>query len=392
MLGSRKEIQPLANIFYGMCGEGRGHATRARAVVESLRAANHKITLFASDCAHALLAPIYRDTEVRVVTIPGLRFSYSAPGRVALVDTFVQGLRYRFSVGDFVRAVLPEFERGKPDLVIADFEPILPRAARKCGVPFVSFDHQHYLVVSDFGQLPFRLRHEAALAAPCVRALYDWQIDTIVSSFYEPPLKRRWRHASQVGVLIRPELLHLSPDHGRHLVAYMRRHASPQLLSTLAGCGREVRIYGLGKHEARGNLRFLPVDEARFIDDLATAAAVVSGAGNQLVGEAFHLGKPVLAMPERRNFEQSVNAYFLEQSGAGWIERGELAPARLGAFLERVPELRARIDRAAACGNAAAAAALGRHLGGSLAPVAAPGLLAPVPARKPARAVGAQWA
>ena len=48
--------------------------------------------------------------------------------------------------------------------------------------------------------------------------------------------------------------------------------------------------------------------------------AVVSTAGNQLVGEALYLGKPVLVMPERVNFEQAINAHYLEQSGAGWVE------------------------------------------------------------------------
>jgi uncharacterized protein (TIGR00661 family) len=377
----------LANIFYGICGEGRGHATRARAVIETLRQ-QHQVTLFASDCAYALLAPIYRDTEVRVVEIPGLRFVYGTPGRVALVSTMMHALRYRVQVNDYVRAVLPAFERGKPDLVLADFEPILPRAARECGVPFVSFDHQHYLVVSDFSALPFRLRQEAALAAPCVRALYDWQAGTIVSSFYKPPLKPKWKSAVQVGVLIRPELLAMRPDHGRHALAYVRRFASPAFLQALAACGREVRLYGLGKQPAQGNLRFLPIDERPFMDDLASASAVVSNAGNQLVGEAFYLGKPVLAMPERRNFEQSVNAHYLEQSGAGWVERGELTAARLGGFLEQVEGLRAAISRDEVCGNLPAVAAINRHV------AHLPTRVRSLDARKAKRAVGGgtQWA
>ena len=47
------------------------------------------------------------------------------------------------------------------------------------------------------------------------------------------------------------------------------------------------------------------------------ADAVVTTAGNQLVGEVLYLEKPVLAMPESNNFEQFINAFFLEQSGTG---------------------------------------------------------------------------
>jgi uncharacterized protein (TIGR00661 family) len=351
----------LATIFYGMSGEGRGHAIRARTVVEALRH-RHRIVLFAPDCAHALLAPLYAGTDVRVVQIPGLHFVYSKPGRVGLVGTLAASLRYAHNTGDHVEALRPEFERERPDLVIADFEPLLPRAARDHGVPFVSFDHQHYLVVNDLSSLPFPLRQQAALIAPFVRALYDWQAATIVSSFYKPPLKRRYRDATQVGVLIRPELFGLRPQRGRHLLVYLRRFERSDLMQALAACGRDVEVYGLGARPPEGRLRFHDIDNQRFLAHLAGCDAVVSTAGNQLVGEALFLGKPLLVMPEQRNFEQAVNGFFLQQRGAGWCERGEITAARLGAFLEQTDELRAHIDPQSVCGNADAVAALERHL------------------------------
>jgi uncharacterized protein (TIGR00661 family) len=375
----------MASIVYAMCGEGRGHATRARAVVEGLRR-RHRVTLFASGCAHAMLAPVYRNTEVAVFPIPGLHFAYNDNGRVALVRTVAAATRFRFAVGDYIRAVLPELERAQADLVIADFEPILPRAARKLGVPFVSFDHQHYLVVSDLRALPGPLRRRAALAAPFVEFLYDWQQATIVSSFYAPPLKPAYRSAIQVGTLIRPELLRVRPERGGHLLVYMRRHAPPAVLEALAACGMPVRVYGIGERAAEGPLEFRAVDQERFIEDLATCQAVVSTAGNQLVGEALHLGKPMLVLPEERNFEQEVNAYFLERSGAGWAETGTLTAGRLRDFLERLDGFRACIDPARARGNEAALQAIEDQLG-----VPAPAAVATSGGRTKVAAQG-QWA
>jgi uncharacterized protein (TIGR00661 family) len=352
----------MASIVYAMCGEGRGHATRARAIVEAMRG-RHQLTLFASDCAHDMLSVHYPTEDVRLIRIPGLRFGYGPAGRVDLMRTLWMAARFRWEVNSRVDAVLPELERARPDLVIADFEPIVPRAARRLGLPFVSFDHQHYLVVSDFSGLPFWVRQEAHLAAPFVRALYDWQQATIVSAFYRAPLKKEFRDTTWVGTLIRPEMLPIRPTHGRHLVAYMRRHASAETLSALAASGREVRVYGLGARASEGPLRFMAIDERRFIDDMAGCDAVVSTAGNQLVGEALFLSKPLLVMPEAMNFEQSVNAHFLEKSGLGWAERGQLTTARLGAFLEAVPDLRGRIRPTTVWGNDAAVAALERQIG-----------------------------
>ena len=352
----------MASIIYAMSGEGRGHATRARVVVEALRG-RHQLTLFASACAYDLLAPRYRGSDIRVVRIPGLHFAYGAPGRVDLVRTLSEAALFRLGLGDYVERILPEIDRARPDLVIADFEPIAPRAAQRRGVPFVSFDHQHYLVVSDFAGLPFALRQQARASAPFVEALYDWQRATIVSSFYRVPIKPAHRDTIWVGTLIRPELCEVRPERGRHLVAYIRRQAPDETLQALQASGREVRLYGLGARPPLGAIRFLPIDERRFIDDLATCEAVVSTAGNQLVGEALYLRKPLLVMPEAWNFEQSVNAHFLERTGAGWAERKPLTPRLLAAFLEAVPALQPRLPPESVCGNAAAVAAIEAQLG-----------------------------
>jgi hypothetical protein len=122
------------------------------------------------------------------------------------------------------------------------------------------------------------------------------------------------------------------------------------------------------------------------MEDLAGCDAVVSTAGNQLVGEALFLGKPMLVMPEAWNFEQSVNAHFLEQSGAGWAERGALTPQRLGAFLEASGTLRANIRRESVYGNDAAIAALERHLGSP------PAILRPPRLAARGSVVAEQWA
>ena len=151
--------------------------------------------------------------------------------------------------------------------------------------------------MSDLTDLPARLRLHASLMAGVVRAYYSQQRATIVSSFYAPRLKPGWEHARQVGVLLRPEIREAVPSRGGHLLAYFRRTAPAGALEALARCGLPVRVYGLDGAATTRNLQFRPISEAGFLEDLAGCEAVVSTAGNQLVGEAFHLGKPVLAIP-----------------------------------------------------------------------------------------------
>jgi uncharacterized protein (TIGR00661 family) len=86
-----------------------------------------------------------------------------------------------------------------------------------------------------------------------------------------------------------------------------------------------------------GNLRYRPFSETGFIDDLRTAAAVIASAGFTLMGEAVYLGKPMLAVPVRKQIEQVLNARYLETESYG-LAADELDAERLGQFLERLPD------------------------------------------------------
>lgn len=335
----------MGKVFISMSGEGRGHATRVRAVTEALRR-EHEVVLFAPGDAYALLAPIYANSEVRLERIPGLRFHYREGRRVDYSRTGREAWRYLAGLPRLIRRLQRRIEIEQPQLVITDFEPALPRAARRCGAPLVSLDHQHFLLTYDLSSLPRKLRWHAAYMARVVELYCRGQDETIVSSFYFPPLRPDAHHVLQVGVLLRPEVVGARPEIGAHLTSYWRRFAPANVLEALRGCGREVRIYGLGERPREGNLLFRPIDANGFLEDLRTCDALVCTAGNQLVGEALSLGKPVLALPEPRNYEQYINAHFLRREGGGdWCEMGELTAERLRMFLDRLERHRRAIRR-----------------------------------------------
>lgn len=192
----------MARIFYSMAGEGRGHAVRVRVLVDALRR-DHEIVLFAPGDAYDLLAPIYGSTDVRVHRIPGLRFCYS-DGRLNFLRTTRAAAEYLWNLPRLLARLERLMRHERPDLVITDFEPSLPRAAQRCGIPFISLNHQHLLVANDLSDLPPPLRHSATFMGLIVRAYYSGQQETIVSSFYFPPLKPLYRHVQQIGVLLRP--------------------------------------------------------------------------------------------------------------------------------------------------------------------------------------------
>lgn len=348
-------VKNMATIYYGIAGEGRGHATRARAIIEGLRELGHRVVVYTSGYAHHLLLPLYRDTDVEIRCLPGLSFAYAGGKRLSLVQTFADSMPYLRSLPELKRRILAEMEHDPPDLVVTDFEPALPRAARAGGVPFVSIDHQNFLTTYDLSSLPTRLRTYAAFLSPWVRAFYPrGALATIVSSFFFPPLRPAKRVLGQVGVLLRPEVVSTPPVAGEHLVVYLRRFASQNLLESLATSGCPVRVYGLGRRQSWKNITFCDVDPFRFVEDLATSRALVCTAGNQLVGEALYFKKPVFAMPETGNYEQAINAHFIGADGVGQsasLER--VQPEDLRFFLNNLDRYRDNIDPVRVHGNPA---------------------------------------
>jgi uncharacterized protein (TIGR00661 family) len=344
----------MARIFYSMAGEGRGHAVRVRTLVEHLRE-EHELVLFAPDEAYDFLVKSYGDEQavenVRLLRIPGIKFHYTG-GKLDLFKSIGHGLRYaRRELPALVSTFRRRIEADRPDLCISDFEPSLPRAARQAGVPLMSVDHQHVLLAYDLKTLPLVLRRYAWWMSWSVRCYYGrGDYEAVTSSFYTPPLKPGFEHVRQVGPMLREDLVAMTPQQGDFLLSYLRMNTPAHVLETLAACGYDVRVYGLGERPRQGRISFHAIDERRFVTDLASCAALVSAAGNQLLGEALFLGKPVFAIPEEMHHEQQINACFLKQMGAGsWTTLETFAIAPLREFLSQLDDYRA--NTATLCGR-----------------------------------------
>jgi uncharacterized protein (TIGR00661 family) len=305
----------MATIYYGLAGEGRGHAARARTIIEAMK--NHAFTVFAPDQAHDFLAPKYLGNDrVRIIRIPGLRFHYR-DGRMDLTRSTIAGLKYWYRLGGVVRKLCKRIDRDKPELIVTDFDPALPRAAEKLGVPYVSLDHQSFLTKYDLSSLPVWLRIRAWLNSLVVRTCYHRQKLAIVSAFFRAPILGGEKSVHPVGPLLRPEIRRAEVAQGNHYVSYLRENTPRSVIESMRSLGQEVRIYGLGAGESIGNLRFKPFYERGFVEDLATSRALIGAAGNQSIGEALSLGKPIFAMPEESHDEQQMNAHFVQQMGVG---------------------------------------------------------------------------
>jgi uncharacterized protein (TIGR00661 family) len=342
----------MAKIAISLCGEGRGHATRIATLVERLER-DHEILIFTSADALEFLARRFppavlqgkNESSVRLVEIPGIVFQYSG-GRLDVPRSIAAGLDYQArQVGPLVDRMMRELDVFGADLAVTDFEPALPRAAARQQIPLASVDHQHFLLAYDLGSLPLSLRWQAWFMSHAVWMYVSDANDTVVSAFFRPPLRRGWEHVVQVGPLLRREVVRAEPRDEGFVLSYLRRHTPFEAITALADCGMPVKVYGLGHREHVGNISFHAIDERRFIEDLAACRCMVSAAGNQLIGEALHLGKPMLVLPERAHAEQLMNSHFLVGMGCGdFVLLEQVTRERVRGFFDGIDRLRPALE------------------------------------------------
>jgi uncharacterized protein (TIGR00661 family) len=329
-------------IAYGVFGYGRGHATRAGAVLETL-VQHHEVLILAGADAYAALSPRYD-----VIEIPTLGYHYNTRGRLSSLLTLQQNTGKVLELlgnGRSVQNVAGHLRRFRAEVVISDAEPWTHRAARSLNIPRIGFDHFGIMVYCR-PPLGWRDRVLSQRDIGLYRALMGRPQRAIVSSFYDAPVKNPGVH--MVGPLLRREVFEITPGEGDYLLAYFnqgRHQFHPYVREALQTLGVPVYVYGTGLSGADGHLHFFPPGDRAFLEHLAGCRALISTAGNQLVGEALHFGKPMLVMPEDC-VEQRLNAMALERLGIGMqIPLAQLSATVIQSFLARGDDYREAIRR-----------------------------------------------
>jgi len=346
----------MGTIAYSVNGEGRGHATRVQSIVEMLTP-KHRFVLLASGDAYDHLSGEYRGHSfVKVKRLPGLRFAYQGE-KLDYLRSLMSSIPFLWNVRKYTSEIAALLDKERPALAITDFEPLLPRAAELCRIPWVSLDHQHFLSVSDFSSLPFSLRWQSRFLRCSVRMFYHGQRGEAVSSFAHLPSRRGFESIARMGVMIRKRIEELKErvcEKG-HLVVYIRHTAPDSFWDALSKLDHPIYVFGKCVPPSYANIEYFGIQNEAFMEQLACCNALITTAGNQLVGEAFYLGKPVLALPEHGNFEQQVNAWLVSQSRCGWgVEFSKCTRHVLEQFLLSAPLFKENLRGFCSVGNAQA--------------------------------------
>jgi uncharacterized protein (TIGR00661 family) len=323
-------------ILYGVVGEGMGHAMRSRVVLEHLVGQGHELEIMASGRAMDFLAKRFEGVN----RIHGLHMIYEE-NRVRRGKTLWSNvLSGATGVPKNIAAYFDLIKGFKPDIVISDFESWTYFYAKANRLPIISIDNMQ--IINRTTHAPEILAgHETEfqLTRAFIKGKLPFCNHYVITTFFTPPIRKP--ETTLVPPILRPEILAANRRKGDHLLVYQTAEGNDGLSDTLAKTGLECRIYGmrrnLAEEQVEGNLRYRPFSESGFIDDLASSRGVIAGGGFTTMGEAVFLHKPMLALPLVHQFEQVMNARYLEREGFGKMAASLTDPAVVRDFVAAIP-------------------------------------------------------
>jgi uncharacterized protein (TIGR00661 family) len=281
-------------IFYAVQATGNGHISRAMEILPYLERYG-KVDIFLSGANNSLQL----DSSVKYRS-NGLSLFYTNSGGLNYWQIARQVTPWR--IWKEVRDLPVE----KYDLVINDFESITSLACAYKKVASVNFGHQASFVSPKVPRPEKRefmgewILRNYARATQYV-GLHFKQYD----DFILPPV-------------IKKDILQAEPQDKGHVTVYLSSYNDAtvsQYLKPLRDFRFQVFSREVKQPVQDGNILFLPVSKSAFNKSLIGCKAILTGAGFETPAEALYMGKKLLVIPIRGQYEQSCNAAALQKMG-----------------------------------------------------------------------------
>lgn len=334
-------------ILYGVPGEGMGHATRSKVIIQYLLEQNHDVRVVSSERAYTFLNAAFPG---RVTEIKGLHFAYKN-AKISKSGTFMLNLKSagKNLVHNYIKKL--EIEHTfEADLVISDFESFAYFYAKMHQLPIISIDNMQ---VMNRCKLNIAISKEEesnfTLAKQIVKAKVPGCNQYLISSFFEAEISKK--NTQLVPPIIREAILQAKPKEGNHILMYQTSSSLENVQETLAKLPTEnFIVYGMNQNYTAENVQYKPFSETEFIADFASAKAVIANGGFSFLSEAVYLHKPIYSFPIDGQFEQYMNAAYIEKLGYGRHFKS-LGSDQLKAFLYDLPHFKKQLAQYEQKGN-----------------------------------------
>jgi uncharacterized protein (TIGR00661 family) len=280
-------------ILYAIQGTGNGHISRAREIVPLLHQYGELDLLISGTQADVSLI------ENVKYKLHGFSFIFGKKGGVNHYETWCSMNLPRF-IRDMNHLPLEDY-----NLIINDFEPVTAWACKRRGLDSVGLSHQ----------ASFQSKH-----VPKPKSI-DWA--QLVLKYYAPATQyvgfhfEKYDHFISTPV-IRSQIRNLKVSDAGHYTVYLPAIDDRMLIPILHQLPN-VKWQVFSKHATIGytnrNVEVQLIDNEKYNLSLASCSGLLTGGGFEGPAEALFLGKKLLVVPMKFQYEQQCNAFALKQFG-----------------------------------------------------------------------------
>jgi uncharacterized protein (TIGR00661 family) len=286
-------------ILYGIQGTGNGHISRAMEILPALQQ-HGDVDVLISGMQSELNLPVDVNYQIQ-----GLGFVFGKKGGIDLVETYKKSRLKQFYKE--VKSMPVE----DYDLVISDFEPITAWASLQKGRQCIGLSNQ------------------ASLLSPAVPlAKSDDFVGKFIIRNYAPcsinfgfSYKAYDQHIFTP--IIRQSIRERDTSNKGHFTVYLPAYSDEKIISILSEVKNgDFEVFSKKSKEAytTGNIVVQPLQKDAFEESLLSCAGVITAAGFGTTTEALFLGKKLLVIPQKHQYEQACNAHALQHEGVSVIK------------------------------------------------------------------------
>jgi uncharacterized protein (TIGR00661 family) len=287
-------------IFYAVQATGNGHISRAVELLPYLQQYGQvDVFLSGENCHLPTTLPVKFKSK-------GVSLFYGNRG----------GLNYFKMWQKFSLARIWREAKSLPveayDIVINDFECITSLACKFKNKPSIQFGHQ----ASFRSPLSPRPKKREFIG--------EWILKNYATATSYFGLHF---NAYDIGIynpVIKADILAATPINKGHVTVYLSHYSKKvitQQLHKAPGIRFEVFTKEVKSETIENNIRFMPISNEGFTKSMIESAGVITGAGFETPAEALYLGKKLICLPIRGQYEQLCNAAALEQLGVPVVKK-----------------------------------------------------------------------
>jgi len=281
-------------ILYAIQGTGNGHISRSKEVLKYL-VKEADVDILVSETQHE----VNLGFKVKY-QLEGLGFVFGKTGGIDYYSSIKKARPNKFLL-DIYDLPVEDY-----DVVVSDFEPIASWACKRKKKPYISLSHQTAFS-SDLMPRPekintlaeFIIKWYAPVSIPI--GLHYEKYD----SFIETPI-------------IREEIRDAVVKNMGHYTVYLPSFDEIYITKRLNRIDAKWELFSKhykGKPYNEKNVTINPINNENFVKSLATCEGILCNSGFETPSEALYLGKKILTIPMKGQYEQECNAEALRRLG-----------------------------------------------------------------------------